>query len=125
VGIETPTPSKPVVVDGGAEFPKLSSLSSRSAPPASTDPVTNAVVDPAESETAAALLAWLDAADLPTELFQLSPGVRVGLPERFYGSLRAALSRGPGGPRWPGALRDALRLKEIVDVRRQGAEVTE
>lgn len=85
-----------------------------SSPPPSTDQAATIVVEPTELE-AAGLLEWMDSVDLPTEPFRLSQAYTVSDPSKFYGALRAGLIRGPGGPRWELAVRDARRLRVIVD----------
>jgi hypothetical protein len=63
----------------------------------------------------AAMLEWLDSANLPTGPHELSPGRKVPTPDNFYRALRIALSRGPGGRRSQATIGDARRPKQIVD----------
>jgi hypothetical protein len=121
-GIGGPTPPTIVVVEGGTEPPKLSA---RSSPlPATGPPNTTSVAETVDDDESTELIAWLHAASLPTEPFDLSPGAKVAIPDKFYLGLRDALTQGPGGSRWRrDALRDAGRLKQIVDASDQSGEV--
>jgi hypothetical protein len=68
-----------------------------------------------DEKEAIELLAWLEVASLPTGPFELRQGLTVIDPAKMFQSVKAGLAKGPIGPRWEEALRDARRLREIAD----------
>lgn len=61
------------------------------------------------------LIAWLEAAKLPTEPFQLAPHLRIVDPQRFYAALKMDIAVGPGGTRArTGALAADLHLLQAL-----------
>jgi hypothetical protein len=98
-------------VDDGTKVPSTSS------PASETKALDSISLDMDGVDEAAKLLAWIDEnqASLPTEPFELWPGVSVSNPRVLYLGLREALTKNAEAPRWSESLRDARRLMHVVE----------